>query len=63
MLYLLDFAKKAFYIYTGPWLVPDKNLTQNSQDMITEKNEVKSQIQLYMGLDAGVCIALMIAGM
>ena len=30
--------------------------------MITEKNEVKSQIQLYMGLDAGVCIALMIAG-
>ena len=28
---------------------------------MTDKNEVKSQIQLYMGLDAGVCVALMIA--
>ena len=39
----------------GPALVPDKNLTNFSQQ------DVRNKIQLYMGIDAGVAVALMIA--
>ena len=50
-----------YFFFTGPWLVPDKNLTENILNVASDKNEVKSQIQLYMGLDAGICVALLIA--
>ena len=42
-------------------MVPDKNLTISSWEDVTEVKDVKKEIQWYMGLDAGVSVALLIA--
>ena len=57
----------AMAFLVGPYLVPDGNVTtvsnpaENDWNNITSVTDVKHEIQIYMGIEAGIGIALLLA--
>ncbi len=51
-------SHQTFPFFEGPYLVPDGHLTSGNS---THDQHVKDEIRVYMGIDAGIALALLVA--